>query len=141
MKKILSLSSIIIAIILPLVITSYFTYDSVWSVLHLEKTQAIVKSCFTRTSNSGKPLNRHVPKAVSENGEVVEGYIGQPKYFLTCDGMIGETVEVYIDQQDKKNSRLATFWQMWFLPSLFFILSLAWYSLFLKKLIKRLKKT
>ena len=141
MKTFFRLILLIIIIILPLAIASYFTYDALWSVFNLEKKQATIQSCFTKTSSSGKPINHHVPKAYTVSGEVIEGMIGQPKFFLTCDDMVGETVNVYLDKENKKNNRIATFWQMWFLPSLFIIISLFWYSLYLKKLMKKLKKS
>ena len=141
MKKIVRSFLLIIIIILPFAIATYFTYDAVWSVLNLEKTQATIQSCFTKTSSSGKPINHHVPKAQSENGEVIEGMIGQPKFFLTCDDMVGKTIDVYLDKENKNNNRIGTFWQMWFLPSLFIIISIFWYSLYLKKLLKKLKKS
>lgn len=141
MKKIVRSFLLIIIIILPFAVASYFTYDAVWSVFNLEKTQATIHSCFTKTSSSGKPINHHVPKASLESGVTIEGTIGQPKFFLTCDDMIGETVDVYIDNYNKDNNRIATFWQMWFLPSLFTIVSIFWYSLYLKKLMKKFKKS
>ncbi len=130
-----------IALILaPISVTSYFLFDSAYTILKLEPKEAVVTKCFTKRSSTGKPLTRNVPRAITTEGEIANGMIGELKYLSTCDEMVGDTLSVYIDPNNHKNNRINTFWQMWFLPLIFTTICLLWYPYLIKKIINKYKK-
>ncbi len=126
--------------IAPIAVTSYFLYDSAYTILNLETKEATVTECFTKRSSTGRALTRNVPRAVTSEGDVANGMIGELKYLSTCDEMIGDTLDVYIDPHNPKNNRINTFWQMWFLPLIFSTICLLWYPYLIKKIRQKYKK-
>tara|TARA_R110000868_G_scaffold334233_4_gene594939 strand:- start:1461 stop:1910 length:450 start_codon:yes stop_codon:yes gene_type:complete len=110
----------------------YFMHDSITALDHVVDDQAIVEKCISKRSSSGKVTARGVPVAITSSGVKIEGQMGQPKFLLQCKDMIGESVPVFIHSNDSSRHRINTFWQMWFLPTLFTLFSLIWYPALFK---------
>ncbi|MBH46645.1 MAG: hypothetical protein CME71_00585 [Halobacteriovorax sp.] len=118
----------------------YFMHDSLSALENVVKDQAIVEKCISKRSSTGKVNARGVPVAMTDTGVKVEGSIGQPKFLFQCKDMIGSSVPVLIHQSDKARHRINTYWQMWFLPTIFSIFSLIWYPALYKGYQKKKNK-
>ena len=61
------------------------------------------------------------------------------KFFGGCNELIGKSVAVYVDQYNAKNNRIASFWQLWFMPILFALISLLWYPFAAKSYMRKFR--
>lgn len=125
-------------VLAPIGGATYFLND-LYQVHQLEiKTEATITGCFTlRNTKTGRPKAHRVPKAITKDGVVVRGTLGQIKIFDICKSSVGDKVSVFLDAQGSSKGRFNTFYQLWFMPLLFTLMSLFWYPFLIKTSIKK----
>ncbi|MDP7319674.1 MAG: hypothetical protein QF441_03655 [Bacteriovoracaceae bacterium] len=131
---------VLLMLFAPLGATTYFVYDIVLALSKYEKDIAIIERCESSRQNSGSSVRyKRVPIAVTSSGRIVKGQMDEIRWLTKCDSLIGNKVEVLINPQNKKEGYINTFWQLWFMPLLFFIISAIYYPFIIKKYIEKLK--
>lgn len=100
--------------------------------------KGIIEKCHSPLVPGSSSRRRYnVPKVKLEDGSFVMGTVSYPKFIFTCKKAIGKKVEVLIDSNN--NKKINTFIEMWFLPSILFLICFIWYPICILGYAKKLK--
>ena len=112
---------LILAFLLP---TLWFLHDRITLIQQGEQQKATIIKCEAerkktmRTGGRPRMITTYHPVAISEKGSRVEGSLGWAGRGF-CEKSLNGQVTVFVHPTDSSSSMINTFFQMWFLPTLF----------------------
>lgn len=131
---------VVLILLAPIGATSYLVYDLTKALLNYESDTAEIVRCeSTRQTTDSRVRYKRVPVAITAQGITVKGDMDEIRWVYKCNDLIGEQVKVLIDPKDSKNGKINSFFQMWFLPLLFILISIIYYPFVIKGYIKKYK--
>ena len=124
----------------PIGVTSYFVYNLSHALLNFEPDTAEIVRCESNRLSGSSARYKRVPVAVTQSGNTIKGSMDEVRWIYKCNDLIGKKVNVLIDPNNKNKGHINSFWQLWFMPILFLIISLIYYPAVIKAYIRKLKK-
>ena len=114
--------------LLPLCYTVWLIYDASSVLISTETKEAKIEGCYyKRVRKSG---SRHSsswgPVAVTKSGITVKGDFTLAKKEW-CESSIGNSVTVFINEGDPSKNHINTFFQFWFMPLIYLLVSIIIY--------------
>lgn len=131
---------VLLILFAPIGVTSYFVYNFANALLNYESDTAQIIRCESKRLSGSSARYKRVPVAITDSGNTIKGSMDEVRWVYKCNDLIGKKVKVLVDPNNKNKGHINSFWQLWFMPILFLIISLIYYPFIIKAYIKKLTK-
>lgn len=116
-----------IGLLAPIGLASWMVYDRISVLTSTTSVEATVESCHYKRKKSGSSSRGSwTPVAVTASGTEVRGSLYWSKK-RWCESSIGDRVSVFSHPSNPSKSRVNTFFQFWFLPSILSLFCIVFY--------------
>ncbi|MCG8434605.1 MAG: DUF3592 domain-containing protein [Gammaproteobacteria bacterium] len=116
-----------VGLLAPLGVAVWLIYDRTDVLLSTTLVGAVIEECHYKRVRKGSGYSGSWgPVAVTDTGVRVKGEFTWKKK-AWCESGIGDEVTVFIHETDESKNRVNTFFQFWFMPLLFFLISAIFY--------------